>query len=521
MLGGWFTLETPGVCADAAAAGEAAGDVQDLFFLGGAETILVRFHIRIDDRPLNTAWRDAVASLHEYLDFNGTGTVARDEELADLAPILRVPLAVHPQLPPGSDQDTTFARIDANGDGMLGPDERDRAEEVLLKFDRNDDETVSSAELLALRDPNPGSSAQEDPGRAEALTLLLDRNASRIRAVQQVLNRFDTGGPGARPKDHRLGRSEIHLAAEVFRKFDNDHDGALDGVELRELLDRSDPTVELIVRLGSRPPGRPPLEFLDRRPAEPAAKGARRVQLRRIDATVVTIDLGDVWVDVRSEETSWNSARARQAFDRTFQDTDLDDSKSITVSEARGQQPFDRLFRLMDRNGDGRIVKEEMSAALSLIEDLWRGHAQLAVVDRGVQLFGNLDTSGDGRLGLRELRAASAQLASFDRNGDGKVAAAEIPHRFEWSFSQAPLPLGLVLRGGPDVEMRTPRGPASAAGPHWFQEMDRNRDGDLSPREFVGPRDAFLRLDENRDGLIDAREAAAASAGGTPALPGG
>ena len=40
--------------------------------------------------------------------------------------------------------------------------------------------------------------------------------------------------------------------------------------------------------------------------------------------------------------------------------------------------------------------------------------------------------------------------------------------------------------------------------------MDRNRDGDLSPREFLGPRDAFLRLDADGDGLIDAREATAA-----------
>jgi len=37
--------------------------------------------------------------------------------------------------------------------------------------------------------------------------------------------------------------------------------------------------------------------------------------------------------------------------------------------------------------------------------------------------------------------------------------------------------------------------------------MDRNRDGDLSPREFLGPRTAFDRLDTDGDGLVDAREA--------------
>jgi hypothetical protein len=35
--------------------------------------------------------------------------------------------------------------------------------------------------------------------------------------------------------------------------------------------------------------------------------------------------------------------------------------------------------------------------------------------------------------------------------------------------------------------------------------MDRNRD--LSPREFLGPRAEFRRLDSNGDGLIDDREA--------------
>jgi EF hand len=153
-----------------------------------------------------------------------------------------------------------------------------------------------------------------------------------------------------------------------------------------------------------------------------------------------------------------------------------------------------------------------MNAALILFEELWRGHALLAVKDRGVLLFGNLDASGDGRLGLRELRDAGERLASFDRNGDGQVKAAEVPHRFELSLSQAPVPGGLAVRGEIDDPMASTARPVAAAGPHWFQQMDRNHDGDLSPREFLGPFDAFERLDADRDGLIDAREATAVRA---------
>jgi hypothetical protein len=45
--------------------------------------------------------------------------------------------------------------------------------------------------------------------------------------------------------------------------------------------------------------------------------------------------------------------------------------------------------------------------------------------------------------------------------------------------------------------------------------MDRNRDGDVSRREFLGPREAFDRLDRDRDGLIDPEEAAAAKPTGS------
>ena len=52
---------------------------------------------------------------------------------------------------------------------------------------------------------------------------------------------------------------------------------------------------------------------------------------------------------------------------------------------------------------------------------------------------------------------------------------------------------------------------ASGIGPLWFRKMDRNGDGDVSPREFLGTLEDFRKIDTDGDGLIDAQEAAAAA----------
>ncbi|MBX9582607.1 MAG: EF-hand domain-containing protein, partial [Gemmataceae bacterium] len=50
--------------------------------------------------------------------------------------------------------------------------------------------------------------------------------------------------------------------------------------------------------------------------------------------------------------------------------------------------------------------------------------------------------------------------------------------------------------------------PAAKTGvPDWFTKMDRNGDGDISRREFLGPLSLFRRLDADGDGLITPDEA--------------
>ena len=103
-------------------------------------------------------------------------------------------------------------------------------------------------------------------------------------------------------------------------------------------------------------------------------------------------------------------------------------------------------------------------------------------------------------------------MATWDRDGDGRIAADEIPHHYQITLGPRPprrrsaTPVRRHFRRPDDAPPPQP----AAAGPNWFRRMDRNRDGDVSRREFRGPRAQFDRLDRDRDGLIDAAEAAAA-----------
>jgi Ca2+-binding EF-hand superfamily protein len=120
-------------------------------------------------------------------------------------------------------------------------------------------------------------------------------------------------------------------------------------------------------------------------------------------------------------------------------------------------------------------------------------------------LFDHLDENHDYRLSTRELHNAAEIIKAIDANHDGRLSAAEIPQQLVLELSRntpsAAVAERRSIRGGERVRTATKHGPS------WFQNMDRNDDGELSPREFIGTADLFQRLDQDHNGVIDVKEA--------------
>jgi Ca2+-binding EF-hand superfamily protein len=206
----------------------------------------------------------------------------------------------------------------------------------------------------------------------------------------------------------------------------------------------------------------------------------------------------------------------RQLAEAQFRQSDRDRNGYLDEREAQAS-PFGGAFRRADRDGDGKVYEQEVLAYLDTTADLHARATAASVTlylgDEGRGLFELFDADSDGQLSPREVNRLPALLGELDRNRDGLLSSDEVPHSYLLALEQGAGGAGdnpLATLEVPDVfvEKARPRG----RGPVWFARMDRNRDSDLSRREFLGTDEAFRQLDADGDGLISRAEAERADA---------
>lgn len=399
-----------------------------------------------------------------------------------------------------SDSDNAiFQMLDANSDGIVDSIEMQDSINLLLAKDADDDECVTLDEFAPPPTTNAAQIAvamnQPRPTTATVADLLRDTNQTLLPA--QLLQKFD--------KDHnrKLSTDELGWSQERIATCDTDKDGQLN---LKELggLKNSPVDIELVVDV-IRKEGQPMLRTL-------ASLGNQTDGGRVSDSA--TISLPTAVVTFSSREVDPFEASMTIAL-QTFNELDTDRNGYLDKDETTVRERFGRgLFDHIDADGDGKIFGEEMKEFIRARGEPVATTCQITVFDDGPGFFSTLDSNGDRRISMREMRYADKTLTKMERDDKPGLAKSEPRQRYRIEFVRG------VFNPFGNPERRNPFMPQpvvatvkpSPVGPIWFQRWDRNNDGDITWREFLGPRDAFEQLDADRDELIDPKEAEAANA---------
>jgi Ca2+-binding EF-hand superfamily protein len=537
------------------------GDVQDVVFLGDRRPVLMRLHLQVNGKPYLALGDDYLHTLFDFLDRDNNGRLNKAE--AERAPrpeqilqraqtvgiaIGRAYLTVRmDELDANKDgtvtfeefahyyrsqgvgalqvnfsgldgtTDTLFNALDLNKDGKVTREEMAAAWTSLRKFDLNDDELITLPEL----DPNTnvassaalvqlklaGGLPPVPSGPSPFIVLVGDDDNRRL--VQQLLERYDKN------KNGKLSRKEIGLSCDSFELLDTDEDGELDAKELAH-FGKIPAALEVIVRLGTLD-GKEPLEVV----AQEKLSGDKTETVGQPAKGAMTLTLDNARIELRGNGPIPNGrgpvppvqvAPIRRFVIQQFQQADNGKKGYLTKEEAEGQQVLNAMvpFALADRDGDGKLTEQEVNAFLELDDRAAVSLCTLTVSENSQVLFNMLNAGGNGRLSQRELRNAWSRVAALDPDGTGVLHRSAIPRQYALQLSQGTVnnlgrATGVVVSR--PVGDRFPQPPGAAAGPLWFRKMDRNGDGDVSRREWLGSKEDFEKIDTDGDGLISLEEA--------------
>jgi Ca2+-binding EF-hand superfamily protein len=212
--------------------------------------------------------------------------------------------------------------------------------------------------------------------------------------------------------------------------------------------------------------------------------------------------------------------------EKTFARFDANKDGKIVADEVPDQARglFERMLARADKDGDGAITKEELTAAVNALKPAAAGKpGQL----EPAKMFDYLDKNSDGKLSADEIPEGRPLLAQVfkrgDKDGDGTLSREEFLATITALRNlQQQKPNGGQSNGGQPqddpAKAGRPDGSNSPAGQRRtqangqrvakrFAKMDADHDGKISQAEFAAVQNQrFEKIDSNGDGYLEPSE---------------
>ena len=318
-----------------------------------------------------------------------------------------------------------------------------------------------------------------------------------------MLKRFDH-----EPRKGTLSAAELGLPKDLVAKGDADQDGELNLEELRKWLPTVPPNYTLTVTLPQKKLVVPGSVWADSStPPPPPLKPGQRPKPgpRPLKKTEVLMAGQPLVLDVTSSQGA--KSDNLNFYKNRFRRSDADKNNYLNATEFAQMGLPDATFEMVDADGNGEVYVAELQEFLDLENLVDQGHVMVTYDNSEVSLFSLLDTNKDNRLTPRECLHVTDAWKANDLNHDHQLARHELSGKLH-------LTVELVKPRLLQVDFAQPGNMTGeavinerSAGPVWFRGMDRNQDGDISRKEFLGTDEAFKKWDKDGDGLISVAEA--------------
>lgn len=383
-----------------------------------------------------------------------------------------------------------FDLLDGNRDGKLSRDEVHQLNKLFTTQDQDDDECLTPLELI----PELFTSPPPAPVPAPADNMLVFPVGKLPENIAETLLQHYP------PKQAlKLTRKDHPFTQQTFQKLDRNGDGNISLTEL-VLLHQMRPDIEIDLvgpkdKSGGRVQIRQTQHWLNQ------YRWLWASQFRNAGQSVGILTLGTQTIHFNVDQFRLDVATARAAGQDQLGAFPVSNREYFTEKDIAGPnyQPLRVLFDTIDQNADGRVSRDEFGQFQQLQNSFMS--LPLALVHRAQtpSMFQLMDENRDFRLSQREVRKGWDKLRALETTDPNLVTRNVLKPDGAIRLGRA-IDL-LALQSTQEYPLQTtPR--REVVFPAWFQKLDKNGDGELSPREFPGTTNEFRDWDRNGDGGI-------------------